>query len=259
MAVGLLALMLSFCASASMSQFAGKWTNVDPNTGGITTLDITVSGTSAQVHAWGKCHPSDCDWGSVNAYAFGPDVSSNLVNSAQALLAVFNAGHSQTTLVIQTAGNRLKVIALDRFTDNSGRTNYVSEYTFQKSQVGQLIPGTMIGPAVSAAMTRLPAPVQKSPASESVFSIYPRTTTLRWAPVNGAASYTVEVDCFHCCQSGAWCTDMGETWKVVPGIADTTYTFDFVGAQPGRWRVWAVDSSGNEGFKSGWWNFRYTR
>jgi len=254
--VGLLALFLSVNATASMSQFSGRWTNVDSNTGGLTTLDISVSGTSAQVHAWGKCHPTDCDWGSVNAYAFGPDVGSNLVNNAQALLAVFNSGHSQTTLVIQpTSGNRLKVMSFDRFTDNSGRSNYMSEDTFQKSLIGTIIPGAIFGTAI----LRLSAPVQTSPTSGSVFDNYPRTTTLRWSPVSGAASYTVEIDCYHCCQSGKWCTDVGKTWKVVPGLTGTSYTFDYVGAQAGRWRVWAVDSSGVEGFKSVWWNFRYTR
>jgi hypothetical protein len=57
----------------SMDQFAGSWTNVDTNTGGITTLEIRVSGDSADVHAWGKCHPSDCDWGNDGSYAFAPD------------------------------------------------------------------------------------------------------------------------------------------------------------------------------------------
>ena len=31
----------------------------------------------------------------------------------------------------------------------------------------------------------------------------------------------------------------------------------FVGAQPGRWRVWAVDKEGREGFKSPWRLFVY--
>jgi hypothetical protein len=36
-------------------------------------------------------------------------------------------------------------------------------------------------------------------------------------------------------------------------------TFRFSGAQPGRWRVWAVDASGADGPKSEWREFRYTR
>jgi len=80
---------LSTC-TASLAQFAGDWSNVDPNTGGITKLSIAISGASANVHAWGKCHPTDCDWGSVNAFAFAPDVSSDPVSQAQAMMAIFD-------------------------------------------------------------------------------------------------------------------------------------------------------------------------
>jgi hypothetical protein len=38
-----------------------------------------------------------------------------------------------------------------------------------------------------------------------------------------------------------------------------SYEFDFVGAQPGRWRVWAIDEAGREGFKSPWRLFVYLR
>jgi len=123
---------ISTC-TASLSQFAGDWTNVDSNTGGITTLGIGISGSSASVQAWGKCHPTDCDWGAVPAYSFGPDVSSDPVNQAQALMAVFDAGFSETTLFIKPQGNRLSVQSYTRFKDSSGRANYASSYVFQKS------------------------------------------------------------------------------------------------------------------------------
>ncbi len=104
----------------------------------------------------------------------------------------------------------------------------------------------------------LVAPTQLSPADGSVFSNYPRTTTLKWSTVTGAASYAVEIDCYHCCQANQWCTDVGKTWVVVPNLVTTSYTFDFVGAQPGRWRVWATDANGQASPKSGWWGFKYT-
>ncbi|MEJ2560798.1 MAG: hypothetical protein P8186_32165, partial [Anaerolineae bacterium] len=103
------------------------------------------------------------------------------------------------------------------------------------------------------------APVQTSPASGTVFNHYPRTTTLRWAPVPGATKYVVQVDCYHCCEAGAWCTDVGRTDYGKYEVTGTEYTFNFVGAQPGRWRVWAVNAQGQAGPKSGWLEFRYTR
>lgn len=100
-------------------------------------------------------------------------------------------------------------------------------------------------------------PVQISPPDGSIFEHYPRTTTVTWAEVQGAYSYGVEVDCYHCCAVDEWCTDVGQTWIVTSEIYKTNYTFDYVGAQPGRWRVWAIYPDGTEGPKSGWWEFRY--
>jgi hypothetical protein len=238
----ILVLAMAFTASAHIDQFPGRWTNVDPNTRGVTTLDIQVRGTNVTVQAWGKCHPTDCDWGRVKAYAYAPSVESDLVNTAQALSAIFKTGFSETLMIIRPAGrDRLEAEVLTRFTDNSGRSNYRAVYTFVRGGGG------------------LSTPKQLSPANGAVFSHYPRKTTLKWSAVSGAASYTVEIDCYHCCEANKWCTDVGETWKLVPNLNTTSYTFDFVGAQPGRWRVWAVDASGNESPKSGWWEFEYTK
>ena len=238
--------MTATTAFASLNEFSGQWNNTDPNTGGITTLEIRVTGNNVTVHAWGKCTPQDCDWGQVSAHAYGPNVSSNLAGSAQAVTAVFQTGFSQTLLVLR-AGGRGQLVGetFTRFTDNSGRNNYHNRYAFSQG--------------MRAVVRRLAAPRLVSPASGTAFSHFPRRTTLAWQPVSGAASYTVEVDCYQCCQTNRWCSDVGRTWKEAPGLITTSYSFDFVGAQPGRWRVWAVDAQGRAGAKSEWWEFRYTR
>jgi hypothetical protein len=109
----------------------------------------------------------------------------------------------------------------------------------------------------------LATPRQISPANGTVFDHYPRTTTLEWSAVPGDTAYlryTVEIDCYHCCQSNKWCTDVGRTWQLVSDLYRTSYTFNWVGAQPGRWRVWAVNTATDqESPKTGWWEFRYTR
>jgi len=122
-------------------------------------------------------------------------------------------------------------------------------------------------PAPSPTMTSSPssttpllsAPRQLSPANGSVFNFFPRTTTLQWSAVPGAASYSVEIDCFNCCALGQWCTQVGKTLQVVPGLTATNYTVNYVGAQPGRWRVWAVSSSGAQSAKTDWWTFTFTQ
>jgi len=238
-----LTVVMTATAFASLSQFSGNWKNIDPNTGGITTLNIIVSGKNVQLEAWGKCHPTDCYWGKVVAYAYAPNVSSDLVTTANTLSAIFNTNFSQTIMIIYPQMvNRIEAKVLTHFTDNSNRTDYTNVYTFTRT----------VSPI-------LPAPVQVSPPNGSVFNHFPRTTRLVWRPVAGASSYTVEIDCYHCCQRDKWCTEVGRTWKIERNLTTTSYTFDFVGAQPGRWRVWAVGANGQSGAQSGWWEFRYTR
>ncbi|HSE15702.1 MAG TPA: hypothetical protein VLB46_01535 [Pyrinomonadaceae bacterium] len=108
----------------------------------------------------------------------------------------------------------------------------------------------------------LAAPVQLSPANDTVFDHYPRRTPLKWAPVEGAVSYTVEVDyCDGRYRTRPVCINPKplkiRTNPATAGIVSTTYDFDFVGAQRGRWRVWALDIEGREGFKSPWRSFVY--
>ena len=102
----------------------------------------------------------------------------------------------------------------------------------------------------------LTVPQQLSPSNGAMFSIFPRTTTLQWSPVAGASKYMVQIDCQDCCQGGKWCSDVGGDARVIE-VKGTSYTFDWVGAQKGRWRVWGIDESG-EGPKTGWWVFEYT-
>jgi hypothetical protein len=239
----MLALLVASPVFAAMGHFVGKWNNTDANTRGITELDIAMSGNALNVHAWGQCHPKDCDWGVVPGYAYAHDVSANLVTNATAVTALYKTGFSETILVIHSNGAQLRADVFTRFTDNSNRSNYTASYMFSKAPVT---------PALTA-------PVQVSPTNGSVFNIFPRTTKVDWNPVPGAASYTVEVDCMSCCQAGKWCTDVGKQYQTVPNIQATDYTFNFVGAQPGRWRVWAVGANGQQGPKSPWWGFTYTR
>jgi hypothetical protein len=107
----------------------------------------------------------------------------------------------------------------------------------------------------------LGSPQPLLPANGAEFTHYPRTTRLEWSAVAGAASYTVELEV---CQSvetdGKEC--QGQLLQIrgnppLSGIEGTSYEFLFIGAQPGRWRVWAVDAKGRVGLKSTWSKFVY--
>ena len=67
-------------ASCILPQEQGHWRNADPSTNSLTRIelrfvcqDLVINGelfppgSPWYVHLWGKCHPSDCDWGEVGA------------------------------------------------------------------------------------------------------------------------------------------------------------------------------------------------
>src|ERR1017187_4639219 len=60
-----------------------------------------------------------------------------------------------------------------------------------------------------------------------------------------------------CCYQDAWHAES----EGIPGTAyettATETTFDFVGAKPGRWRVWPVNGNGQRSNPSDWRTFRY--
>ena len=92
-----------------------------------------------------------------------------------------------------------------------------------------------------------------APPDSSVFGHFPRHTELRWNTVPGAARYVVEVEVWY---------DAQASYLPHPGLArqvvtEPAFTFRFVGAQHGRWRVRALDVSGVPGAPSVWRYFVY--
>jgi hypothetical protein len=126
-----------------------------------------------------------------------------------------------------------------------------------------LVPGTNpSGPSnpddtPTAVPTSLPAPGLVAPADGAKFNIYPRVTNLEWSAVPGASKYVVEIQ--GCSKNWTNCFEHPLYEKTSRETTGTTYSFKFMGAQPGQWRVWALDSQGIPGAKSPWWKFSYTK
>lgn len=241
--VGFIVFLIPVLALANLDAFRGQWVNTDPNTRGITALDIMVNGTQVKVRAWGKAHPHDIDWGTVPAYAYAGSVSDNLAYDAKVVSAIYKTNFSETLIIIRTQGpDHLQADTMTRFTDGSNRANYFAYYKFKRDNS-------------NSGYGMLPAPQQVGPINGKTFYHYPRQTKLMWYPVQGAESYTVEVDYY----DTDWVTNRGQTYILAPNIHQTSFFFNFIGAQPGRWRVWAVDSQGVAGQKSPWWMFKYTK
>jgi hypothetical protein len=154
-----------------------------------------------------------------------------------------NGGHNETPIIVTPETKTELNVFLKRTEASAGRAISETE--------------KLIG-------VNLTAPVQLSPANDAVFDYYPRVTKLEWSPVEGAVSYSVEVDfCAGGVRKNPVCFNpQSLKLKSNPtpsGIVSTTYEFNFIGAQPGRWRVWALDKEGREGFKSPWRGFVYLR
>ncbi|WP_328406410.1 hypothetical protein OHS70_38405 (plasmid) [Streptomyces sp. NBC_00390] len=109
-------------------------------------------------------------------------------------------------------------------------------------------PTTAPETSLSAETFSRDAPQHISPADNTLFTHFPRTTTLTWEEKPGATSYRYEVECM--------CPDV---W--VTGFSDTTtstsFTFDWYGDQEGRWHVTAIAEDGTESDTSNWSHFNY--
>jgi hypothetical protein len=89
----------------------------------------------------------------------------------------------------------------------------------------------------------LSSPILISPNDYQQFSVPSglRTMKLTWEPVVGATNYQVDVDL-----RDAGPETPSNVWNSARklNVPDTSVTFDFIGSQPGRWRVTALDNAG---------------
>ncbi len=154
------ALALAAPARAALNDFAGNWENADRNTRGITRLQITPSGNTLRVQAWGSCQPADCDWGTATGVPYAAGVDDNLARAARTVTARFNPRHAEIILVIKVAGrNRLTVESYTRFDDGSRRANYIQTYSMVRGQAQVQVPAPVPLPAPTPMPVPAPQPV----------------------------------------------------------------------------------------------------
>ena len=93
-------------------------------------------------------------------------------------------------------------------------------------------------------------PVLVAPIEGAKLNMFPRKTIFEWRHVEGAGKYEIEVEY----NDGKWKLLKAATTDLV------SYTLDFVGKQPGRWRVRSFSkATGKAGVYSAWRNFTYLR
>lgn len=231
-------------AGIPLKDFAGTWQR-ENSKDGITKMSITLSGEKLKIQTWGDCTPTDCDWGTVYGQPATTSVSGNYNTNTTAVLLEYSFSHADETLLLTpVSSKRIKVETFTRFKDSRKNT--------YKTQYMKLAPAP---PPPTAIRLGIPEPVSGCGAT---YDHFPRKTTIMWTGVSGATSYVVDIDCLHCCKSGKWCSEVGEMWKTEK-VQDTSYTFSWVGANKGRWRVSAIDKLGKKHAASDWCYFDYTR
>lgn len=107
-----------------VDEFLGNWLNEDPNTGGITRVDIRSDGSMLYLHMWGACTPTDCDWGEVST----PLSDAN----DPRLTVVWDQGFVIRSQIIDyLSDGRLRIESHSNYTDS--RPDQTNIYYFYKS------------------------------------------------------------------------------------------------------------------------------
>lgn len=109
--------------TADVAPWDGQWENVDPATRGMTRLVIGQRADGQWfMHGFGKCHPTDCDWGETPA-----------VLSGDALIGVYAFGFKSTTITARRSGLTLVADVFDDYTDADGRADRSSQYVLSRT------------------------------------------------------------------------------------------------------------------------------
>lgn len=91
----------------------------------IAAIQIGVNGLAVTVHLFGACTPTYCDWGEVEALAYGPSVSSDLSSTGSVLTSQYDFGFADVAVIIRRVSKvRLQVETFTHFKDSSGRSDY---------------------------------------------------------------------------------------------------------------------------------------
>lgn len=118
---------------SNMTYFAGSWQNIHPATAGILKIQIRMADSTMFVHAWGKCRPTNCDFGEVQAQGIGSNMDSQPGAGVREVTAQFRNNVRQLALTIHPAPNdHIRVEALTNFIDQSGRAPLAKVLVFQR-------------------------------------------------------------------------------------------------------------------------------
>jgi hypothetical protein len=118
---------------ADQQDYIGEWTNVDPNTSGLTRLILFNDGDTWKIHAWGKCHTEDCDWKTVDLHILGSSVSDKSFKSG---FAIWDQGFATRYITLSKYYEELvlEVVTIYREKYRNSRSN--TKYSYRMRRIG---------------------------------------------------------------------------------------------------------------------------
>jgi serine/threonine protein kinase len=120
--------------AAAFNAFLGNWVNVDTATSGMTRLVIEKQNeTNYTFRGYGKCTPSDCDWGVIQVpYTPGQ------------LVGVYDFGFKTTRITVRLQGEDLLAEVFDDYRPSDPRPDRTTNYVLRRQWV--LRPDVIIRP-----------------------------------------------------------------------------------------------------------------
>jgi hypothetical protein len=107
--------------SSQEPDLAGEWVTMNPQTRGITRIVVSRGESGWVAQTFGRCHPSDCDWGPVPLYPLGASVEDHSFESG---FAVWDAGFATKFVTMTKTEEDLTVETVTIFKDCSRRANF---------------------------------------------------------------------------------------------------------------------------------------
>lgn len=112
----------------AVETWLGEWINTDANTRSTTKLKIHRVDGKLVAQGFGKCHPTDCDWGTTPLYlSVGTDGAEAVIG-----LASWDHGFKKHHIVARLRSGKLIVESTVIYKDESGRANRSYTETFAR-------------------------------------------------------------------------------------------------------------------------------
>ena len=107
----------------------GEWINIDEDTRGTSRLVISEKDEGWFINGWGKCHPTDCDWGEVPLLLVDEkSYGRNFIRG----FATWEFILKKDYMTLQVRDDHLFMETINIFTDSSKRSNYYSAEEFER-------------------------------------------------------------------------------------------------------------------------------